>query len=276
MWCKVFCLLVVVKGLLGSPAGPYRPPYVAHPPPVHHGPRHVPPPYRPDPYHHAPPHHPVEKKLPRRCHTDYTPVVSKECHTEYSKECHTETVPKYKTEYVPECQQLSRKKCRPTTRPVPDQDCHQTYEEKCTTETQHSYDLDYEAKCHPVHKRVCHATVSYSYGETGDGYRRKRGAGRHPGKCEVLTKDHCKKVPVKRPKYIDVPVCSNVPRYECVPTIRQVPDTICEDVPYEKCAKVPTQVVLDVPIETCHDVPHEVCHDVTKSVPTTTCKDYKH
>ena len=37
-----------------------------------------------------------------------------------------------------------------------------------------------------------------------------------------------------------------------------------------------SKVVLDVPIETCSDVPHEVCEDVTKTVPTTTCSDYKH
>lgn len=266
---KLVCILSVVCGLgsLPSPAGQYHTAYAAHPEPYRALPHH------PEPYH-APPHHPVEQKLPRKCHTDYTQVVSKACHTEYSADCHTETVHKYKTEYVEECQELTKKKCRPTTRPVEDQDCHPVYEEKCTTETQHSYDLEYESKCHPVHKKICHATVSYGYGDHGRS--RRRASGGYGPRCEVITKEVCKKVPVKTPKYIEVPVCSSVTRYACTPTIKQVPDTICVDETYTKCAKVPNQVVLDVPIEICSDVPHEVCEDVTKSVPITTCKDYKH
>ena len=45
---------------LPSPAGQYHTPYVAHPD-----------------LHQAPTHHPVEHKLPRKCHTDYTQLVSK-------------------------------------------------------------------------------------------------------------------------------------------------------------------------------------------------------
>ena len=60
--------------------------------------------------------------------------------------------------------------------------------------------------------------------------------------CEVLTKQVCEKIPIKTPKYIDVPVCVPVPHYECEPIIREVPDTECVDEAYHKCHKVPSQV----------------------------------
>ena len=60
--------------------------------------------------------------------------------------------------------------------------------------------------------------------------------------CEVLTKQVCEKIPIKTPKYIEVPVCVPVPHYECEPIIREVPDTECVDEAYHKCHKVPNQV----------------------------------
>ena len=78
--------------------------------------------------------------------------------------------------------------------------------------------------------------------------------------CEVLTKQVtlagafsrpcdtcvppqvCDKVPVKTARYAEVPVCVAVPRYECQPVLREVPDTQCEDETYQKCYKVPNQV----------------------------------
>ena len=52
----------------------------------------------------------------------------------------------------------------------------------------------------------------------------------------------CDKVPVKTARYAEVPVCVAVPRYECQPVLREVPDTQCEDETYQKCYKVPNQV----------------------------------
>ena len=37
-------------------------------------------------------------------------------------------------------------------------------------------------------------------------------------------------------------MCVAVPRYECQPVLREVPDTQCEDETYQKCYKVPNQV----------------------------------
>ena len=75
---------------------------------------------------------------------------------------------------------------------------------------------------------------------------RRSAAPGHPGphhsSCEVLTKQVCEKIPVKTPKYIEVPVCVPVPHYECRPVLREVPDTECTDETYHKCHKVPHQV----------------------------------
>ena len=49
-------------------------------------------------------------------------------------------------------------------------------------------------------------------------------------------------MPVKTARYAEVPVCVAVPRYECQPVLREVPDTQCEDETYQKCYKVPNQV----------------------------------
>ena len=65
----------------------------------------------------------------------------------------------------------------------------------------------------------------------------------------MLTKQVCEKIPVKTPKYIDVPVCVPVPHYTCHPVARDVPDTECIDEPYQKCHKVPNQVKIHTTLQ---------------------------
>ena len=88
--------------------------------------------------------------------------------------------------------------------------------------------------------------------------RKRRSPDSYAPRCEVITKELCEKVcsnigisfrallvhqvPVKSPKYIEVPVCSKVPRYTCSPTVRKVADTKCEDEVYQECSEVPKQV----------------------------------
>ena len=52
----------------------------------------------------------------------------------------------------------------------------------------------------------------------------------------------CTQTPVKTPRYVEVPRCSNVPRTDCRPVTRQTTETKCEPVEEQKCAQVPRQV----------------------------------
>jgi hypothetical protein len=60
----------------------------------------------------------------------------------------------------------------------------------------------------------------------------------------------------------DVPdtVCVQVPKTECATVTRQVPETVCTPKPVTKCAAVPFPVTVQVPVERCDPVARQVCH----------------
>ena len=108
--------------------------------------------------------------------------------------------------------------------------------------------------------RIRRAASRVRGGRSHHGYSAVSAVHRPEPVCEVLTKQVtqagafsrpcdtcvppqvCDKVPVKTARYAEVPVCVAVPRYECQPVLREVPDTQCEDETYQKCYKVPNQV----------------------------------
>jgi len=213
----------------------------------------------------VPHHHRVSN-----CKTEFQTITSKVCHTVYNKECSTETQQKQITEYEKKCQDIPIKKCRPTTREVEDMKCTTKYNKVCTMETRQTFELSYTEECHQVNKKVC--SGHHVFGHIG-----KRSADADGGYgCETITKDVCGKIPVKTPKYEDIPVCSSVPEITCEPSTRLVPDTVCEDDTTERCHSEPVQGTVEVDLETCVNVPTEICEDVEKKVPSTTCSEYKH
>jgi len=222
----------------------------------------------PDPGHVPPHHHRISN-----CKTEYQTVTSKVCRTVYNKECSTETQQKQITEFEKKCQDIPIKKCRPTTREIEDTKCKTKYNEVCTMETREAFEVSYTEECHQVNKKVC--SGHHAFGHIG-GHIGKRSADADGGYgCETVTNEVCGKIPVRTPKYEDVPVCSNVPEITCEPSKRLVPDTECEDDTVEKCHQEPVQGSVDVDLETCVNVPTEICEDVEKKVPSTTCSEYK-
>ena len=126
-----------------------------------------------------------------------------------------------------------------------------------------------------------------------------------------MTKRVCAQTPVKSPRYVEVPRCSNVPKTDCKEVTRQATEIKCEPIEEQKCAQVPKQVTgcatipfkvisrdnratslnpyhvmvtysltmqatVEVPLEICEDIPMENCVDVPKQVAKKVCKEYKH
>lgn len=197
------------------------------------------------------------------CRTEYDTVITKNCATSYQEACRTQIETKYKTVYETQCETINVKQCVPVVRQVPDQVCQTRNEQICTQDTQKTYEISYEKQCQDVAKQVGvfrhHVTLrEYFYfivmprqncapaaGGYGHGrYGRSADPSGYGPKCTTVVQKVCTQHPVKVPKYVNVPRCSNVPRTECKDTVRSVTDTQCNDIPQKKCSQVPKQVIL--------------------------------
>ena len=83
---------------------------------------------------------------------------------------------------------------------------------------------------------MCQPSIAIGYAGYG-----KRSAGYGP-KCAEVKDRVCNKVPVKTPRYVEVPNCQNVPRTSCKEVTKNVVNTQCSPVEEQKCSQVPKQV----------------------------------
>ena len=140
-----------------------------------------------------------------------------ECSTKYQDQCSTD----YETKYQTKCSQSTSRECSTSLETKLEEECSISYKEVCSGR-----------KNFQNIRKIVESVDLKIIGDTNNGKR-----------CELVSEEICKKVPVSKP----VTNCVEVPQQECeeVPVKRLV----------EKCQKVPVEDCREVPVRNCRKVP---------------------
>ena len=169
----------------------------------------------------------IQRRLPLLLTSKLTRYIEKfnkissssrrECSTKYQDQCSTD----YETKYQTKCSQSTSRECSTSLETKLEEECSISYKEVCSGR-----------KNFQNIRKIVESVDLKIIGDTNNGKR-----------CELVSEEICKKVPVSKP----VTNCVEVPQQECeeVPVKRLV----------EKCQKVPVEDCREVPVRNCRKVP---------------------